>query len=190
MVAALQLTDWLYLVLNGTDSSVIPPIPASGGGVLGRRCWLHLSMKSPLTQQWVEVCRTKLFLWRKQSQVWVTQEDSLEKSWYNTWKAEDALPQKKQCGNTSTRAHTCTYQSGHWTWWLHIQLSLDPVTGASQQSSDSHGRWANGGLPLQKSNKDKVKNDQALESFPALFIHVLKSATLRQPKNNPYLIFC
>lgn len=68
------------------------------------------------------------------------------------WKQEDVCPNAKQCKNTKTEVvctHVCTDPLSHWTWWLHTQLTLDPMTEASQPSLNSHGRYADGGLPLQ-----------------------------------------
>lgn len=51
-----------YLILHRTDGTVIPPIPAGGGGVLGRKGWFHWLVESPLTQEGVQVRGAKFFL--------------------------------------------------------------------------------------------------------------------------------
>ncbi|TNN65546.1 hypothetical protein EYF80_024224 [Liparis tanakae] len=45
----------LQKIFIGTNGSVLPPIPAGGGGASGARGRFHLAMKSPLAQQRVEV---------------------------------------------------------------------------------------------------------------------------------------
>lgn len=63
-LAQLLLLRW-YLVLNRTNSAMIPPIPAGRGGALGGGGQFHWSLKSPLAQQWVQVGRAKLFLYKQ-----------------------------------------------------------------------------------------------------------------------------
>lgn len=73
----------------------------------------------------------------------------LKRSWCQTCKLKDVDPHLKLC-NTQTHTH----QLSRWTWWLRIQLNLDPETGASQRSSGSRGRSADAGLSLQEIMED------------------------------------
>ena len=52
-----------YLIFYRGDSSMIPPVPAIGGGAPGRSRWFHWSMEIPLAEQRVEVNGAKLLLW-------------------------------------------------------------------------------------------------------------------------------
>lgn len=64
VISSAAAARW-YLILHRTDGTVIPPIPAGGGGALGRCSWFHWLVQSPLTQEGVQVGGAELFLWRR-----------------------------------------------------------------------------------------------------------------------------
>lgn len=100
-----------YLILHRTDGTVIPPIPAGGGGVLGGKGCFHWLVERPLTQQGVQVCGAKFFLWwrflkgkeKKKKKQGRSQRQSRfkgtfpKRSWCKTCKVKDVDPHLKLC---------------------------------------------------------------------------------------------